>query len=127
LKKIILSLIITAFIATGCPLPQGGEGAAGSPLTAILPFVLIFVLFFFLILRPQQKQQRQRDEMLKNLKRGDTVITTGGIFGRILNIDGDVVTLEIAKGINVRAARSGIAGLASVGEEKKAKEEKSEK
>ncbi|HEX3034336.1 MAG TPA: preprotein translocase subunit YajC [Thermodesulfobacteriota bacterium] len=127
MKKIILPLIIIAFIATGCPPPQGGEGVAGSPFAAILPFVLIFVLFFFLILRPQQKQQRQRDEMLKNLKRGDTVITTGGIYGRILNIDGDVVTLEIAKGINVRASRSGIAGLAGVGEEKKAKEEKTEK
>ena len=102
----------------------------GSPITAILPFVLIFVLFYFLILRPQQKQQKSKQELLKNLKRGDMVLTTGGIYGKILNIVEDVVTLEIAKGVSVRVARGGISGLGNPGkeeEEKKGKEEKSEK
>ena len=110
-------------------MPQGGEGgAASSPIAAILPFVLIFVLFYFLILRPQQKQGRERQEMLKNLKRGDAVITSGGIYGRILNITGDTITLEIAKGVNVRLSRAGVSGLAAQDEEeKKGKEEKSEK
>jgi preprotein translocase, YajC subunit len=86
------------------------------------------VLFYFLILRPQQRQHRERQDLLKNLKKGDTVITSGGIYGRILNIsDDDIITLEIAKGINVRASRGGIAGLASSEEEKKGKEAKSEK
>jgi preprotein translocase subunit YajC len=125
---IILILLVLAYLI-GCPMPPGGEGgAASSPITAILPFVLIFVLFYFLILRPQQKQGRERQEMLKNLKRGDTVITSGGIYGRILNIAGDVITLEIAKGVNVRLSRAGVSGLASQDEEeKKGKEEKSEK
>jgi preprotein translocase subunit YajC len=111
----------------GCPIPPGGEGAGGSPLTAILPFVLIFVLFYFLILRPQQKQQRQKQDLLKNLKRGDMVITTGGIYGKILNIVDDVITLEIAKGVSVRVVRASISGLGNPGkeeEEKKGKEEK---
>jgi len=105
-------------------------GMGGSSITAILPFVLIFVLFYFLILRPQQKQQKSKQDMLKNLKRGDMVLTTGGIYGKILNIVEDVVTLEIAKGVSIRVARVGISGLGNPGkdeEEKKGKEEKSEK
>jgi preprotein translocase subunit YajC len=117
-----------AFLFTGCP-PGGGQGgAAGSPIAAIAPFVLILILFYFLILRPQQKQGRERQELLKNLKRGDNVLTSGGIYGRILTIAGDIVTLEVAKGVSVRVARSAITGLVSPDEEeKKAKEEKSEK
>ncbi|MBI2486893.1 MAG: preprotein translocase subunit YajC [Deltaproteobacteria bacterium] len=116
------------FLITGCPLPGGQEGAAGSPIAAIAPFILILILFYFLILRPQQKQGKERQEMLKNLKRGDNVITSGGIYGRVLNITGDIVTLEIAKGVSVRISRAGITSLASVDEEeKKVKEEKSEK
>jgi preprotein translocase subunit YajC len=81
-----------------------------------------------LILRPQQKQGKERQEMLKNLKRGDNVITSGGIYGRVLNITGDIVTLEIAKGVSVRISRAGITNLAGADEEeKKVKEEKSEK
>jgi len=110
-------------------MPSGGqEGFSSSPIAALVPFVLIFVLFYFLILKPQQKQGRERQEMLKNLKRGDTVITSGGIYGRILNITGDIITLEIAKGVNVRLSRAGISGIANISdEEKKAKEEKSDK
>ena len=129
MRKIILALMVSLWLA-GCPVPPGGEGMGGSPITAILPFVLIFVLFYFLILRPQQKQQKSKQEMLKNLKRGDMVLTTGGIYGKILNIVEDVVTLEIAKGVSVRVARGGISGLGNPGkeeEEKKGKEEKSEK
>jgi preprotein translocase subunit YajC len=81
-----------------------------------------------LILRPQQKQGKERQEMLKNLKRGDSVITSGGIYGRILNVTGDLITLEIAKGVSVRISRAGITSLAIADEEeKKVKEEKSEK
>lgn len=130
MRKIILVLIVSLWLA-GCPvLPGGGEGMGGSSITAILPFVLIFVLFYFLILRPQQKQQKSKQDMLKNLKRGDMVLTTGGIYGKILNIVEDVITLEIAKGVSIRVARVGISSLGNPGkdeEEKKGKEEKSEK
>ncbi len=116
------------FLITGCP-PIGGQGgAAGSPIAAIAPFILILILFYFLILRPQQKQGKERQELLKNLKRGDNVITSGGIYGRVLNITGDIITLEIAKGVSVRISRAGITSLASADEEdKKGKEEKAEK
>lgn len=111
----------------GCPIPGGeGGGGGGSPL-AFLPFVLIFVLFYFLILRPQQKQSKKKEEMLKSLKRGDNVITAGGIYGRIMNIsEDDIVSLEISKGVSIRIARSGIAGPEGQGKEEP-KEDKSKK
>lgn len=107
---------MTALFLTACPgipgLP-GGEGGGSSPL-AFLPFVLIFVLFYFLILRPQQKQSKKRKEMLSVLKRGDDVISSGGIYGKILNIsEDDVVTLEISKGVSIRISRSAISGTQS--------------
>lgn len=117
-----------AFLVTGCPLPGGQDGAGGSTIAAIAPFILIFILFYFLILRPQQKQGREKQDMLKNLKRGDNVVTSGGIYGRVLNITGDIITLEIAKGVSIRVSRSGVSGLASADdEEKKPKEEKPDK
>lgn len=104
-----LLIVVLTFLIYGCVPPSSGE-SGGSPLIAALPFVLIFVFFYFLILRPQRKQSKEREEMLGSLKRGDDVITSGGIYGKIVNIDEDVITLEIAKGTNIRVSRTGIAG-----------------
>ena len=122
--KVLMSLFILFFLG-GCTQTTGTDGGGASPLTAVAPFVLIFVVFYFLILRPQQKQSRERREMLKNLKRADMIVTSGGMYGKILNINGDVITLEIAKGISVKVSRSGITGMSSPNiEEGKNKEEK---
>ncbi len=127
LKNLIFIIGILTLLG-GCP-PSGAEGGGGSSPLTFLPFVLIFVLFYFLILRPQRKQSRVRDQMLKGLKRGDDVITSGGIYGKILSISEDgVITLEIAKTVSVKIARSGITSLQSQGnDESKSKEEKSKK
>lgn len=107
----ILALIVTGVLfLTGC-VPPGGEKGGGSSIMSFLPFILIFALFYFLILRPQQKQQRERKEMLESVKKGDTVLTTGGIYGKVVNINEDELTVEIAKGINVRMIRSGVSGV----------------
>ncbi len=119
----IYLILITSISAVlvGCPMQPGAEGG-GSQVVAFIPFILIFVIFYFLILRPQQKQSRQRQEMLKSIKRGDNVITSGGLYGKVLNIADDVITLEIAKGVSVRVSRSGISGLAGTeGEDDKSK------
>ena len=122
----IIATLSVAFLLTGCQ-ALGGEAGGSSPL-AFLPFVLIFVFFYFLILRPQQKQGKQRKQMLSELKRGDDIITSGGIYGKIINVaEDDLITLEVAKGLSIRISRSGIAGLQPSAEESKGKEEKSKK
>ena len=114
----ILAIISTIFLMSGCP-PSGAEGGGSSPL-AFLPFILIFVVFYFLILRPQQKQSKQRNKMLSELKRGDDIITSGGIYGKITNVsEDDIITLEIAKGVSIKITRSGIAGPQPASQESK--------
>ena len=108
LKNIlILSLLFIASCAP--PGTQGEEG--GSAFMAAIPFILIFGLFYLLILRPQQKQNRQRDSLLKSLKRGDKIVTAGGIHGRIITAEEEVLTVEIAKGVNVQVSRSSITNV----------------
>lgn len=116
-RNIIATLVIAFFSIAGCA-PPGGEG--GNPLITFLPFILIFVVFYFLILRPQQKQGKERKKMLSELKRGDDIITSGGIYGKITNVsEDDVITLEIAKGLSIRITRSAIAGPQPSAEEPK--------
>lgn len=89
---------------------QAASGVGGGSMEmvmSILPFVLIFVIMYFLIIRPQRQQMKKREEMLKNIRRGDQVITGGGIIGKVTKvIDDKEVELEIADGMRVRAARS---------------------
>jgi preprotein translocase subunit YajC len=95
---------------------QGGGSATGG-LIGLLPFILIFVIFYFLLIRPQQKRQRlaqsERDSMLKALKPGDKVVTTGGIYGTIVAVreKDDTVQLRIAQSVSVEAERSAVARL----------------
>jgi preprotein translocase subunit YajC len=101
---------------------QGGGGG----LIQFLPFILIFVIFYFLLIRPQQKRQKQaqldRETMLKALKAGDKVVTTGGIFGTIVAVreKDDTVQLRIAQSVSIEAERSAIARLQSAEKEAEA-------
>lgn len=86
-----------------------GGGGAGI-IELILPFALIFIIMYFLILRPQRQQAKRREEMLKAIRRGDTVVTNGGIIGKVTKVvDDHEVELQIAEGVKVRAARGLIA------------------
>ncbi len=91
--------------------PVLAQAAGGSDmLMSILPFILIFVIMYFLILRPQRKQMKARQEMLANISRNDTVVTGGGIVGRVTKvIDDHELEVEIAKDTKVRAMRSLVA------------------
>ncbi|NLJ80319.1 MAG: preprotein translocase subunit YajC [Firmicutes bacterium] len=77
-------------------------------LSLLLPFVIVAIVFYFMLLRPQQKQQKQRKEMLDALKRGDQVVTVGGIYGELLALKEDYVTVKIADKVEIKVSRSGI-------------------
>lgn len=92
----------------------GGAGAAaggGSALSALFPLVLIFLVFYFLLIRPQQKQARDRQNMLSDLKKGDEIVTSGGLHGKITGITDQVITLEVADNVRVKVSRSFISGM----------------
>jgi preprotein translocase subunit YajC len=89
--------------------PGGGGGS--SQILSFLPIILIFVIFYFLLIRPQQKQKKEHQSLLSNLKVGDNVLTTGGIYGRITGIKDDKVTVEISDKVRVKVNRGHIAGV----------------
>jgi preprotein translocase subunit YajC len=96
----------------------GGQGSGDmSTLMGFLPMILIFAVFYFLLIRPQQKKAKEHRMLLENLKKGDAVITQGGLFGKITALSDQVVTLEIADKVRVRVSRGHIAGLAPSGTE----------
>lgn len=75
------------------------------------PIIIIFAIFYFMIIRPQQKREKERRNMLSNLKEGDEVITVGGIYGKVLNIKDDVVTLDVGDKIKIKVSRSAIGNV----------------
>ena len=88
--------------------PFGGD----SILVQLLPFVLIFVIMYFLILRPQQKRAKEHQELVKNLRRGDTVITSGGLMGKVTKVvDDEQIEVEIADGVRIRQMRQMVSGV----------------
>ncbi len=97
--------------------PQGGDAGA-NPLMSMLPLILMFAIFYFLLIRPQQKKAKQHKEFLAALKKGDYVLTGGGIYGRIVEVDGDVLVIEIAENLNIKVNRSFVSGAASADEVK---------
>jgi preprotein translocase subunit YajC len=88
----------------------GGEGAAG--FTGFIPLILMFVIFYFLLIRPQQKKTKEHRQMISNLKKGDRIVTSGGIHGRITGMDDVTLTVEIADKVRVKVARGNVSALA---------------
>jgi preprotein translocase subunit YajC len=89
----------------------GAGGDSGNMMMSLLPFALIFVIMYFLILRPQQKRVKQHAELVKNVRRGDTVITNGGLVGKVTK-----VIVEIADDVRIRQVRSMITDVRAKGE-----------
>jgi preprotein translocase subunit YajC len=89
---------------------QAATPAAGQPgmeafLIQLLPLILILVIFYFLLIRPQQKRMKQHQDMVSALRRGDTVVTSGGIIGKVTKVDDTEVSVEIATGTVIRVVR----------------------
>lgn len=93
-------------LAMGSP-GQGGGGAAGF-LASMLPIVAMIAILWFLLIRPQQKEQQKHREMVKNLKKGDEVVTVGGLYGRIMALDAEKVSMKIAENVKIDVERSKI-------------------
>ena len=92
-------------------------GGGDNMLVSLLPFVLIFVIMYFLILRPQQKRQKQHADMVKNVRRGDTVVTSGGLIGKVTKvIDDNQIEIEVSDDVRVRQMRSMLADVRAKGE-----------
>lgn len=87
----------------------GGQGAGG--FSAFIPLILMFVIFYFLLIRPQQKRTKQHKEMIESLKPGDRIVTGGGIHGRVTAVGDAVLTVEIADKVRVKVNRSNVSGV----------------
>lgn len=96
---------------------QGAPAGSGDFLISILPFVLIFVIIYFLIIRPQQKRVKAHQEMVGGIRRGDTIVTSGGLIGKVTKvIDDTEAQVEIADGVRVKIVRSMVSDVRSKGE-----------
>jgi preprotein translocase subunit YajC len=92
-------------------------GGGNDMLISLLPFVLIFVIMYFLILRPQQRRVKQHSEMVKSLRRGDTVVTSGGLVGKITKVvDDNEIEVQIADGVRIRQMRQMVSEVRAKGE-----------
>ncbi len=88
--------------------PAGG--APRNPLFDLIPFALVFVIIYFLLIAPARRQKKQLQEMLDNLKAGDKVVTSGGLYGTVVSVTDEIIKLRIASNIQVDVARNAITG-----------------
>ena len=91
--------------------PPGGQGGGQGAIMNIVPLVFMFAIFYFLLIRPQQKKAKEHRALLDTLQKGDLVVTAGGMHGKVTALDDKVVTLEVAPGVNVRFNKGYIASL----------------
>lgn len=98
------------------PAPQGAA-QGGSPLGAFLPLIVIFAIFYFLLIRPQQKRAKQHREMVGAIKKGDKIITSGGLYGVVDSAGEKTVTVKVAENVKIKLGKSYIATIRTTAEE----------
>jgi preprotein translocase subunit YajC len=101
---------MNAAYAMGAP-AGGGAGNTGGDLSFIIMMAILFAIFYFLMIRPQQKKQKEIKEMIANLTHGDTVMTSGGVHGKVVALTDTVVTLEIADKVRIKVDRNFISAV----------------
>ena len=89
-----------------------GSGQGASGFMNFIPLILMFVIFYFLLIRPQQKKAKEHREMIGSLKKGDKIITSGGLYGTITGVEDNIITVEIAEKVRVKVSRGNVGGLA---------------
>jgi preprotein translocase subunit YajC len=100
------SMFGLAFAMAGPPGGGGGLGGGMAAFQQVIPLVFMFAIFYFLLIRPQQKKAKEHKVLLDALKKGDNVITAGGVHGKVIAVDDSIVTLEIATGVNIKITKS---------------------
>jgi len=96
--------------AMGTP-PGGAAGGGQSAITSLVPLIIMFAIFYFLLIRPQQKKAKEHKALLESLKKGDKVVTAGGMHGKVFAVEESVVTLEVANGVNIKFNKGHIAAI----------------
>ncbi len=94
--------------------PGGAAGGAGGGMAAfqqVIPLVFMFAIFYFLLIRPQQKKAKDHKALLEAMKKGDNVITAGGVHGKVAAVENDLVSLEIANNVTIKITKSYIAAI----------------
>jgi preprotein translocase subunit YajC len=104
-------------------LAQMGGGEGPSPFGPVLIMMMIFGFFYFLVMRPQQQKEREKDTFRTTLKKGDEVATSGGLLGKVIEVKGTIVWLEIAQNVRVRVERRAIEPAPTEKEKEKEKEQ----
>jgi preprotein translocase subunit YajC len=105
------------FITPAFAQAAGAAGDTNSMLMSLLPFAMIFVIMYFLILRPQQRKAKEHTNLVKNIRRGDTVVTNGGLVGKVTKVvDDEQIEIEVSDGVRIRQMRQMITGVRSKGE-----------
>ncbi len=109
-SKLIAGLLITFLVFIGgCVAPAGAEGEGDTnPIFMIIFLVVMFGIFYFLMIRPQRKRQKEHTKLMQELKKGDKVVTAGGIYGTIESLSDDSVVLKIESGNTIRVARGSV-------------------
>ena len=105
--------VLAYAMGTGGSGSSGGEGAG---FISFVPLLLMFAIFYFLLIRPQQKKAKQHRELLGALKKGDKVISSGGLHGTVTGLTDDVVTMEIAPKIRVKVSRGSVSAVVAKGQ-----------
>ena len=100
-----------AFAMGGAPGGAAGAGGGMAAFQQIIPLVFMFAIFYFLLIRPQQKKAKEHKALLEAMKKGDNVITAGGVHGKVTAVDNELVTLEVANNVNIKITKSYIAAI----------------
>jgi len=116
---LFIVVLLTGFAGVSYAMAPPAGGAAGGPqgigamVQSFLPLILIFVIFYFLLIRPQSKKAKEHKQLLENLKKGDKIMTNGGIYGIIEDLDADTITLKVGIGgdVKIKVNRGYVAGL----------------
>ena len=99
-------MFVSSAWAAGTP-----AGGTGSMIGSFIPLILIFVIFYFLLIRPQQKRAKEHRQMLEALKRGDKIVTSGGLYGVVEQVEQGIVTIKVAENVKVRVGKAYIATI----------------